>query len=149
MQERRTNGKWRMADGGWAAVLFTALFLTAGCDRGDRPELGTVSGTVTLDGRPLPYALLEFQPERGRISYGCTDSVGRYRLIYIRNIGGAKVGRHSVSISTLRQAEASGPDGKPIPASPELVPKKYNTETTLRAEVKAGNNTFDFALQSK
>jgi hypothetical protein len=32
--------------------------------------------------------------------------------------------------------------------SPELIPKKYNSQTTLTAKVEAGKtNTFDFPLQ--
>ena len=31
----------------------------------------------------------------------------------------------------------------------ELVPKIYNTDTTLKADVKAGYNTFDFELDPK
>ena len=34
-------------------------------------------------------------------------------------------------------------------APPPKIPSKYNKRSTLTAEVKAGRNTFDFALESK
>lgn len=77
-------------------LIMSALF--AGCGRGDRPELGTVTGTVTLDGEPLPNVELSFVPAIGRPSYGETDEEGNYELNYIRNIQGAKIGKHKVLI---------------------------------------------------
>jgi hypothetical protein len=117
-----------------AAVVFAAL---PGCRQSDRPTLGMVAGTVTLDGRPLAGANLVFEPvEGGRASTGYTDANGRYELFYIRRDKGAKVGRHKVVINA----------GDPDSGKAEIVPPRYNQNTTLEAEVKAGDNTLDFAL---
>ena len=58
---------------------------------------------------------------------------------------GAKVGKHTVSISTHR-IEYEGDEEKEIP---EKVPAEYNTESTLQKDVKAGPNTIDFDLKSE
>lgn len=123
------------------AVLLACLCLAAaGCSRSDRPPLGTVSGTVTLDGTPLAAALVVFSPERpGRASQATTDDAGHYELVYLRDVAGAAVGRHSVRIITA--GEENG--GR------ERLPGRYNAETTLSADVKAGANTLDFPLASR
>jgi hypothetical protein len=117
-----------------------AFILTSGCERGTRPELGTVHGKVTLDGKPLKGAGIGFRPESGaRESMGATDADGNYTLNYIREIQGAAVGMHTVRISTAN----------PSTGKPELVPKQYNTASTLRKEVIAADNVIDFDLKSK
>ncbi|MBA4029634.1 MAG: hypothetical protein C0478_01775 [Planctomyces sp.] len=118
------------------------------------PKLGQVTGVVTLEGQPLENALVKFQPPDGRASEGRTDAGGRYSLRFDNQNYGAKLGTHDVSISTRADArsEPPTPDGKEgqvIPAQPERVPAKYLKPGALSAEVKAGSNTFDFALTTK
>jgi hypothetical protein len=116
------------------------FILTSGCGHGTRPELGTVHGKVTLDGKPLKGAGIGFRPESGaRESMGATDADGNYTLNYIREVQGAAVGWHTVRISTAN----------PSAGKPELVLKQYNTASTLRQEVAAGDNTINFDLKSK
>lgn len=111
--------------------------VSLGCSRSDRPPLGKVTGTVTLDGKPLAGALVVFKPEQpGRASDATTDDAGHYEILYLREIAGAAVGRHAVRITTA--SEENG--GK------ERVPGRYNAATTLSADVKAGTNTFSFEL---
>jgi len=43
--------------------------------------------------------------------------------------------------------EAGTPKGKAAKKDP--IPAKYNTNTTLTADVKTGENTIDFKLESK
>jgi hypothetical protein len=124
-------------------VLASCAVLCCGCGGGasDTPELGQVSGTVTLDGQPLAGANLEFVPqEGGRPSVGTTDEAGHYELRYSQDEPGAKVGTHTVSIRTFSY---SAPD------VPEKLPAKYNAQTTLTATVKPGENTTPFDLQTK
>jgi hypothetical protein len=125
--------------------LFAALgILLLGCSGGD---IGKVKGQVTLDGQPLPGALVVFQPEDGsRPSTGRTDDAGKYELLYSREVKGAKVGKHKVSITT--GSESDGEKGKPEVVV-EKVPAKYNVKSELVREVKPGTNEIDFALDSK
>ena len=116
------------------------FILLSGCSRGTRPELGAVHGKVTLDGKPLKGAGVGFRPEGGgRESMSATDEEGNYSLNYIRDIQGAAVGWHTIRISTAN----------PRAGKPELVPKQYNTASTLRKKIIAGDNVIDFDLKSQ
>ena len=122
-------------------LLLLALFAilpAAGCGRSDHPSLGHVHGTVTLDGAPLPHALVAFHPPKGRVASDITDSNGHYDLVYFRQEHGALVGKNCVRITTQ-----VGDD-----PHKELVPAHYNTKTGLEKEVVAGDNQIDFDLQS-
>lgn len=121
-------------------LVVSALWLACGCSRTDRPPLGTVTGTVMLDGAPLPNALVLFTPEGpGRTSRGITDAEGRYSLTFLRDIPGANLGRHSVRITTARDGHGRR----------ESLPAKYHAKSTLTADVAAGSNSIDFPLTSR
>lgn len=123
------------------------LCLTVGCGGGagsDQPDLGTVTGVVTMDGEPLPNVSVTFTPAEGRPSNGVTDEAGKYELGYLRDTKGAVIGSHQVSITTPQDAPT--PPGQKYK---DPIPAKYNTQTTLTEEVKAGDNTIDFKLESK
>ena len=118
----------------------TALVLAAGCSRSDRPLLGTVTGTVMLDGAPLGNALVLFTPEGpGRTSMGATGPDGRYSLTFLRDIMGANLGRQSVRITTATKEHGGR----------EILPAKYHAKSTLTADVATGANTIDFPLTAK
>lgn len=130
-------------------VLIFAIALVAGCGGGDLPELGRVTGRVTLDGTPLEAATIRFTPEKGRTSTGITDAEGHYELYYIHSERGALIGRHAVAISTYQPGEADfDGTGEPFREAPERIPAKYNESTILNADVKPEANTFDFDLSS-
>jgi len=81
------------------ALSVGLLLLTAcGCGRGNYPEVATVTGIVTLDGKPLEDAEITFAPKDGRASSGRTDARGQYALSYTKNIRGAVLGEHRVMI---------------------------------------------------
>jgi len=123
-----------------AAIVLVGL---AGCGSGS--GVAPVSGTVTLDGTPLVDALVSFYPEEGRLSTGKTDSSGHYELVYTNDQMGAKVGKHTVKITTAVVEGEGG--GKP---PKEKVPAKYNTESQLTVDVTSGSNSnTNFDLQSK
>ncbi len=47
--------------------VWVVLFLSMpGCSSGDRPPLGLVSGSVTIDGKPLVGAIITFQATKCR-----------------------------------------------------------------------------------
>ena len=114
------------------------LLALVGCRSGDRPELGEVSGKVTLDGKPLAGVIISFQPESGRAGSAETDQEGNYTLIYRYGVNGAKVGPNTVSFAWPTGAE----DKPPLPA-------KYTGNTELKREVTAGSNKFDFELKTE
>ncbi len=116
-------------------LVAIAISQCVGCfDQGDRPDLGEVTGVVTLDGEPLANASIAFTMEGFRPSVGHTDSEGKYELIYIRDTKGAAVGTHTVRI---RQFGSRG-----------RVPARYDMESELTGEVKPGENVINFTLLS-
>jgi hypothetical protein len=141
-----------MNNGNLAAIVRTlipavllASMLAAGCGGGD---YSSVKGKVTLDGQPLPDALVRFSPVNpGSPSYGRTDADGQYELIYTRDAKGAEVGEHVVSITTAKPGD---PDGDPPTEDvPEKLPAKYHAQSELKREVMPGRNVIDFDLQGQ
>jgi hypothetical protein len=119
-----------------SAVLAAA----AGCDPG--PRYHVVTGTVTLDGRPLEAGDILFAdpggaagPDPGKVKDGAFE----FR---------AKEGRRRVEISASRIIPGSktrGAGGEPVPE--EVVPDRYNVASELTAEVAPGGpNRFEFKL---
>lgn len=132
---------------GVVALGLPMVLVTSGCGGGGNlPELGRVSGVVTLDGAPLAGAAVTFSPAAGRPSQGITGDDGRYVLEYTPGNLGAMVGEHVVRISTERYVER--PDGS-VEEMKERVPAKYHASSTLTASVKPGVNDLPFALESK
>lgn len=122
------------------SILAATILASSGCSGPARPPLGSVEGTVTLDGQPLAGAAVLFTPEGpGRTSIGITDSSGHYTLVYLRDIKGADVGRHTVRITTATDDN----NGR------ERLPKRYHATSKLTASVENGPNHHDFALSSK
>ena len=126
----------------WFAVTLMAGF-SLGC--GDS-NLGEVSGKVTLDGAPLPDAMLVFTPVAGgRPAAGRTDSQGEYQLVYSRDEEGAMLGEHVVEITT---GDEIVNEDDTVTQVPEKVPAKYNANSELRAVIEAGENEFNFDLKT-
>lgn len=143
-----------------------AILLIAGCADGG-PALGTVSGTVTLDGKPLANAIVSFVPEAGgRPSVGTTDEQGNYQLGYIDRLG-ALIGNHKVSITSVVQSDdldfseirSDDPRYEEMALTrksdydnavvKEPLPAAYNKQSTIVREVERGKNVIDFALNSE
>lgn len=125
------------------AVAVALLVTLSGCQRG--PALGTVSGVVQVNGKPLPYAYVVFQPIDPPGAYGSAyaDENGKYELQFSKHRNGAPVGSHRVSI------RAAGRDELPDDAPPTVrvqLPAKYNSATELVRKVEPGHNDHDFNL---
>jgi len=117
-------------------VLALTMLAWTGCG-GNRPDLATVHGRITLNGQPLPQAQVRFDPvDAVRGSTGGTDQSGQYKLSYLRGDQGAAIGEHRVTILKFL------PDGR------QLVPPQYNEQTTLTATVEPGANEINFDLTS-
>lgn len=122
-------------------ILFVCATLVAigpGCSNtaNDVPELAPVTGTVTMGGKPLEGAQVTFTPQTGGLSGGTTDATGRFELYYKADLKGAVPGKHTIKISKM--------EGEAVK---ELVPAKYNEQSTLTEEVKKeGPNDFKFEL---
>jgi len=122
-----------------ASAIFSFAIWGCGRTSSDHPELGEVTGTVTLDGKELANADVTFLPEQGRGSSGVTDTSGSYSLRYTGTERGAIVGKHSVRITTAIPTDTS---------TRELLPDKYHVESELSFEVNSGKNVANFHLDS-
>ena len=127
-------------------ALICLLAITGCGGAGDYPDMGEISGTITMDGKPLPDALITFTPKGSRPSSGVTDENGFYELIYSAKVKGAKTGEHVISISTYLPP-GPGDDGMFSEGTPETVPMQYNTQSVLTRKV-TGDETMNFELES-
>ena len=134
---------------GWLFSLASILCIT-GCGSSG-PTLGTVTGTVTLDGKPVSRALVTFisKESDGTSSFGKTDTIGKYRLEFTTERLGAMLGDHDVVIVTKPVSADEAPDtGTAVKTEFVAIPKHY-ARGALTAEVKSGSNVCDFALSTK
>lgn len=162
-------------------ICVAGLIASAGCPGGGGAKLNTVkvTGTVTLDGTPLPGATVTFSPKSdgARAAFGTTDENGRFTLTTLNPGDGALPGSYAVAVSKPVAAASAAPTQDPramggsispeeaarikaqaqggaaaTAAAANVVPAKYNSADTsgLTAEVKAsGDNTFTFELSSR
>jgi len=132
--------------------MSVGLLFLVGC--GGPPEPWPVHGKVTLDGNAVPNAKVMFtpvDPEVGTFGVATTNDAGEYTIpkgTVDMNKPGTRPGEYYVRISTLFINEHP-PEEDPRPNRPELVPAKYNTESTLRRMVEAKDNVFDFELTNE
>ena len=129
---------------GLAVTMIGVVVLVSTCGCGpsqDLPDLGLVTGTVTLDGTPTQGLQVRFEPQGAALSMGMTNASGQYELYYTNNAKGAAIGKHIVRIEQF-----DDPDGQ---GTPVMIPARYNVDSTLTADVTAGENTIDFDLTSK
>lgn len=122
-------------------LALATMVLSLGCGSG--PKMGTVSGTVTIDGKPAANLEVSFDPKEagsGTTALGYTDASGVYKLSYPGGKTSPPVGEYTVSIV------AAEVDGEAAPAA--AIPAIYNTATTLTFTVNAGENTANFDLKS-
>ena len=142
-----------MVRGRWMSCqIALALFLSCGGCGSGRYEFETVpvEGVVTLNGEPLPDALVTFLPENGRPASGRTDDSGRYELVYLEGKPGALPGKHKVSISTAVEPDSDSDDPDKQKGRPEIVPPVYNRDSQLEAVVSLDEQqSLDFDLEGK
>jgi len=136
-----------MAIGLSAAICVLSL----GCKGEEKPVtegLVTVTGTVTLNGKPLTGGSIMFAPAKKnaklRNPNSQIDAEGKYDLTWSTDEMGALPGAYTVVVIYMDGIVTE--DGPP-PKS--LIPEKYNNVATsgLSATVKeSGENVFDFDL---
>jgi hypothetical protein len=120
-------------------LLFGLALMFFGCSE-STPD---VTGTVTLDDQPLAEGTIVFESEDGKTPAASgTISSGKYSL---------KVapGPKTVRILATKASDKVDPAMGGAPKV-SIIPAVYNSQSTLKADVKAGkNNPFDFPLKSK
>jgi hypothetical protein len=136
---------------GWKLTLLGLLCLS-GCDQAKR---GGVGGQVKLDGKPVEEGTITFSPSTAGQDLAAWSAVrdGKYS---IPSEAGPGVGVCRVEIRAMRSTGKKNPyyDPKLGGLEPEfeteqIVPKRYNSESELTADIKPGDNVLDFDLKTK
>jgi hypothetical protein len=114
------------------------------------PEMATISGKVTYNGKPVPKGTITFIPTTpgGRNAVGVIAADGSYALQTEKPGDGALLGDYNVTISAHDEAVLDYIPAKPV--EPKLLaPAKYeNPKTTdLKATVKRGASPVNFDLK--
>jgi hypothetical protein len=127
--------------------LFVSCFVI-GC-KPQGPEVFSVEGIVTLDGKPFDFVTITFTPrETGRMGFATTNAEGKFKLSTIgaKPETGTTFGEYSVSFN--KEVLIKPP---PSEKTKQLVPKKYLSPETSDFNVSVENrkNVFNFELKSK
>jgi len=107
------------------------------------PPLGQVTGTLTINAKPLEGAEIWFYPEKDTLivddkkhkvtaSQGRTDAAGRYELTYIGDLKGAVVGTCRVQIVAAGRQD--------------VAPQYLGYNATATQKVKKGKQIIDLEL---
>lgn len=142
-------------------LLAAVAFVSAGCSS-DGYQVASISGRVTLDGKPVEKVAVMFQPvaPKGTInpgpgSFGITDANGRYtlKLIGLSERKGAALGHHKVRIENYTEpgdTTDDRPNRKPE-KPPVPIPERYNRiDAILEFDVlSGGTDEANFDLTTK
>ncbi|MDB5339877.1 MAG: hypothetical protein JWN70_5496 [Planctomycetaceae bacterium] len=143
------TGAWSLAAVCWTSCLLMGI---AGCQTGVS-QFGT-SGEITLDGAPVEQGSITFFPDAANTSGSTAGAVIHQGKYTVPADKGLTPGLYQVKITwsrkTGKKVEASSPHppGTMIDEESEAIPAKYNTASTLTADILAHDNTLDFDLKS-
>jgi len=129
---------------GCALCVVCSLGGCSGRNVKDKPV--PVSGTVNVDGKPLDDGSVTLIAEGGAAPDTLPVKDGKFE-------GQAKPGKKKVEIRAFRLGKKPDMPGADLEATKEnYLPARFNTETTLTAEVTASGltpNNFDTSTKSK
>lgn len=128
----------------WCLMAVAAGFglLVSGCQ--PAIETARVSGTVTINGKPVELGVIGFEPTDPAAASASAEIRGGQFTIE------SPVGNRRISIMAYRQAKGLGPDGKPY--QEQFLPAKYNLESDRYFEVDVGPMTdqkFELVVPEK
>ena len=121
-------------------VVCACLLSPIGCGSSDDARLpgrDEVSGTVTLDGKKVDGGSITFLSEKdvaAVIQASASIKDGRYEILVTPGLKKVKI----------NQTVETRPN-----VFEDLIPAKYNSKTTLEADVSQENKQFDYELLSK
>ncbi len=133
------------------AVPLLLVFTVLGCGEDELPR-EAISGTVSVDGKPLKTGVITFVPNGADIptQAGAAIVEGKYS---IEQSQGLVPGKYKAVVSSgegspEKQVDhvTDMPGMPPIPAK-EVIPPQYGSNSILEATVTAGGkNQFDFNI---
>jgi hypothetical protein len=133
--------------GSVGVALLAAYFVgILGCGKPSyQLETAPVTGTVTLDGQPLPSGYVTLVTSHGRMSSGTIQADGTFALSTYKHGDGGRVGTHPVIVTPVPPDQATS--GKRVP-----VPDRYTKAGTSgwTFEVKPGeDNVLKLEMTTK
>jgi len=123
------------------ATIAVVAMLVAGCEK---PNIGTVTGTITVDGSPAQSGSIAFFPVDRKSSTAGSEIVdGQYTAKVA--LGAAKVEIRVPKVMGEKKLynTADSPKKKILA---ESLPAKYNDQTELQLDVQPGENHQDYSL---
>ena len=141
-----------------ALLILLGVCLFGGCGKSyEGATRASVTGTVTLDGKPLPYGNILFMAEGSSRMASAVIQDGEYSITESQ---GPNIGEYKVQITGYASApvpedpdaeegEDKGAGSEGQSAGPQIVPAKYNSSTELKVTIAAGPNEHDFPLTSE
>jgi hypothetical protein len=130
----------------WSATVVVILIFAASTGCSKDAKHGTVVGTVTLNGQPLPTGIIRFIPADGKTpSADAPITDGKFSVV-------VATGEKKVSISAPRvvgkRKMYNTADSPTVDVVEELLPAQFNVDTTLTLSVASGTQQPAFELKS-
>ena len=126
-----------------------SLSVALGCSGNNYPA--EVSGTVTLDGKPIGPGVVIFAPVGGKTNpaRGAIQPNGSYFLKTSRDVG-LPPGKYQVSLQIVELPAHLVPGERDMSPTKSLIPDKYTDTTTsgLEYDVAPGSNTIILRMTS-
>jgi hypothetical protein len=123
--------------------LFAGVSLVCGC----AAKQTTISGEVTLDDKPLEQGTITFVPVDGKTpNVVTTIKAGKYSVKATPGSMRVQISWQKVVGKRKAYDDAASPL---VDEYKEGLPARYNENTELTAEVKNGDNVFNWPLKSK
>lgn len=121
------------------------LFSVAGC--GETSNLAQVTGSVSIDGRPVETGSISFIPADGQgPTTGAVIVAGKYTSEAPLGVSKVEI-RVPKVVGKKRLYET--PDSPVQDLMAEVLPEKYNEKTELRIDAQPGQNEKDWDLTIK
>ncbi len=119
-------------------VFAASAIALGGCSDG-RPARVPVSGTIKIDGKPLPYGIVRFVPSEGRAAIGPIDREGRFTLTCYEPADGVAPGNYKIAI------KATEPVGNRVKWH---APKKYASHKTsgLSRQIESSTDSLEIEI---
>ncbi|MEZ6126377.1 MAG: carboxypeptidase-like regulatory domain-containing protein [Planctomycetaceae bacterium] len=131
-------------------LILVALAGLAGCGKSIENAEATATGTVTLDGNPLPGGVVELAPmDGGRAAFGTIQQDGTFTIATSAGVNGLDPGEYRIRV-TYEPPETEDADGN-VAEQESLIPESYTSaeDSGLSVVIKAGEaNQIDLKLSS-
>ncbi|MDB5339875.1 MAG: hypothetical protein JWN70_5494 [Planctomycetaceae bacterium] len=131
----------------WGAWMIMVCVL-AGCGGGTKP-IQSVSGKVTLDGKPVTEGIVNFV-SAGGFAASAPIKDGAYSIARSQFGSGIPLGDYKVAVESAPPPDPLAKSSQAA-SNPVQIPKKYRDpgSSGLTAKVEKASKPFDFALESK